>query len=241
MRLFTRWLGASGPCDWMTSLPLSFLPVKKAWWVKLSGRNISQSAVARLSPRSTWWARRLNMTPVWPRWPHWATASLATDLSPSPITGTQVNISSSLVFKQPYGSHQYTVVATKHLTFHFTWTNEATLHRECVITLWVSGFPLSFCPQTLPADFLGLCLGSLIRPPAVIELPDWMGLEGLPWLFTAVQMHLHWGSGGPSHGGSEHTINGLSADAEVCRSRKTGPWPVNTADRRPTEGITGFV
>ncbi|XP_075897258.1 carbonic anhydrase 14 isoform X2 [Nelusetta ayraudi] len=50
---------------------------------------------------------------------------------------------------------------------------------------------------------------------AVIELPDWMGLEGLPWLFTAVQMHLHWGSGGPSHGGSEHTINGLSADAEL--------------------------
>ncbi|XP_028327227.1 carbonic anhydrase 14 isoform X1 [Gouania willdenowi] len=50
---------------------------------------------------------------------------------------------------------------------------------------------------------------------AVIELPEWMGLGGLPWLFTAVQMHLHWGSGGPSHGGSEHTINGLSADAEL--------------------------
>ncbi|XP_047454992.1 carbonic anhydrase 14 isoform X2 [Mugil cephalus] len=50
---------------------------------------------------------------------------------------------------------------------------------------------------------------------AVIELPEWMGLEGLPWLYTAVQMHLHWGSGGPSHGGSEHTINGLSADAEL--------------------------
>ncbi|XP_059196073.1 carbonic anhydrase 14 isoform X2 [Centropristis striata] len=50
---------------------------------------------------------------------------------------------------------------------------------------------------------------------AVIELPDWMGLGGLPWLFTAVQMHLHWGSGGPSHGGAEHTINGLSADAEL--------------------------
>ncbi|XP_034730982.1 carbonic anhydrase 14 isoform X2 [Etheostoma cragini] len=49
----------------------------------------------------------------------------------------------------------------------------------------------------------------------VIDLPDWMGLGGLPWLFTAVQMHLHWGSGGPSHGGSEHTINGLSADAEI--------------------------
>ncbi|XP_068425628.1 carbonic anhydrase 14 isoform X4 [Clinocottus analis] len=50
---------------------------------------------------------------------------------------------------------------------------------------------------------------------AVIELPDWMGIGGLPWLFTAVQMHLHWGSGGPSDGGSEHTINGLSADAEL--------------------------
>ncbi|XP_063735734.1 carbonic anhydrase 14 isoform X4 [Eleginops maclovinus] len=50
---------------------------------------------------------------------------------------------------------------------------------------------------------------------AVIELPEWMGLGGLPWLYTAVQMHLHWGSGGPSHGGGEHTINGLSADAEL--------------------------
>ncbi|XP_013130265.1 carbonic anhydrase 14 isoform X3 [Oreochromis niloticus] len=49
----------------------------------------------------------------------------------------------------------------------------------------------------------------------VIELPEWMGLEGLPWLFTAVQMHLHWGNDGPSPGGSEHTINGLSADAEL--------------------------
>ncbi|XP_053743032.1 carbonic anhydrase 14 isoform X5 [Synchiropus splendidus] len=50
---------------------------------------------------------------------------------------------------------------------------------------------------------------------AVIELPDWMGIGGLPWLFTAVQMHLHWGSGGPGPGGSEHTINGQSADAEL--------------------------
>ncbi|KAG7475763.1 carbonic anhydrase 14 isoform X2 [Solea senegalensis] len=49
----------------------------------------------------------------------------------------------------------------------------------------------------------------------VIELPEWMGLGGLPWLFTAVQMHLHWGNGGPDHGSSEHTINGLSADAEL--------------------------
>ncbi|XP_060906403.1 carbonic anhydrase 14 isoform X3 [Labrus mixtus] len=50
---------------------------------------------------------------------------------------------------------------------------------------------------------------------AVVELPEWMGIGGLPWLFTAVQLHLHWGSGGPSNGGSEHTINGLSADAEL--------------------------
>ncbi|KAF3839708.1 hypothetical protein F7725_018425 [Dissostichus mawsoni] len=50
---------------------------------------------------------------------------------------------------------------------------------------------------------------------SVIELPEWMGLGGLPWLYTAVQMHLHWGSGGPSHGGGEHTVNGMSADAEL--------------------------
>ncbi|XP_061886385.1 carbonic anhydrase 14 [Entelurus aequoreus] len=50
---------------------------------------------------------------------------------------------------------------------------------------------------------------------AVIELPDWMSLGGLPWLFSAVQMHLHWGSGGPIYGGSEHTINGQSAEAEL--------------------------
>ncbi|XP_006804913.1 carbonic anhydrase 14-like [Neolamprologus brichardi] len=49
----------------------------------------------------------------------------------------------------------------------------------------------------------------------VIELPEWMGLGGLPWFFTAIQMHLHWGNDGPSLGGSEHTINGLSADAEL--------------------------
>ncbi|CAL8247266.1 unnamed protein product [Lota lota] len=49
----------------------------------------------------------------------------------------------------------------------------------------------------------------------VIDLPYWMGLRGLPWLFTAAQMHLHWGSGGPGHGGSEHTVNGQSTDAEL--------------------------
>ncbi|RVE62891.1 hypothetical protein OJAV_G00160090 [Oryzias javanicus] len=50
---------------------------------------------------------------------------------------------------------------------------------------------------------------------AIIEMPEWMGLGGLPWLFTAVQLHLHWGNGGPSQRGSEHTVNGISADAEL--------------------------
>lgn len=68
----------------------------------------------------------------------------------------------------------------------------------------------------------------------MIDLPDWMGLSGLPWFFTAVQMHLHWGSGGPSHGGSEHTINGQSADAEVClnvsqcKQEKQSGWEIIT-------------
>uniref|UniRef100_A0AAV2MCQ9 carbonic anhydrase n=1 Tax=Knipowitschia caucasica TaxID=637954 RepID=A0AAV2MCQ9_KNICA len=49
----------------------------------------------------------------------------------------------------------------------------------------------------------------------MVTLPEWMGLEGMPWLFSAVQLHLHWGSGGPSHGGSEHTIDGLAGEAEL--------------------------
>lgn len=44
-----------------------------------------------------------------------------------------------------------------------------------------------------------------------------MGLGGLPWFYTAVQLHFHWGSGGPGHGGSEHTINGMGSDAEVSK------------------------
>uniref|UniRef100_A0A4W5K772 Carbonic anhydrase XIV n=1 Tax=Hucho hucho TaxID=62062 RepID=A0A4W5K772_9TELE len=49
----------------------------------------------------------------------------------------------------------------------------------------------------------------------VVPLPGWMGLGGLPWQFTAVQMHLHWGNGSPEAGGSEHTINGQSTAAEL--------------------------
>ncbi|XP_054904082.1 carbonic anhydrase 14 isoform X4 [Poeciliopsis prolifica] len=49
----------------------------------------------------------------------------------------------------------------------------------------------------------------------IVELPEWMGLGGLPWFFTAVQLHLHWGNEGPDVGGSEHTVNGRSSDAEL--------------------------
>ncbi|XP_015236642.1 PREDICTED: carbonic anhydrase 14 isoform X2 [Cyprinodon variegatus] len=49
----------------------------------------------------------------------------------------------------------------------------------------------------------------------IVQLPEWMGLGGLPWFYTAVQLHFHWGSGGPGHGGSEHTINGMGSDAEL--------------------------
>ncbi|KAJ8005060.1 hypothetical protein DPEC_G00142740, partial [Dallia pectoralis] len=49
----------------------------------------------------------------------------------------------------------------------------------------------------------------------LITLPDWMGVGGLPWHFTAVQMHLHWGNGSPGSGGSEHTLNGQRTAAEL--------------------------
>ncbi|KAM6968215.1 carbonic anhydrase 14 [Aplochiton taeniatus] len=49
----------------------------------------------------------------------------------------------------------------------------------------------------------------------VVNLPSWMGLGGLPWLYSAVQLHFHWGNGAPGHGGSEHTINGQSTAAEL--------------------------
>ncbi|KAK5599873.1 hypothetical protein CRENBAI_014472 [Crenichthys baileyi] len=49
----------------------------------------------------------------------------------------------------------------------------------------------------------------------IVELPEWMVLRGLQWVFTAVQLHFHWGNGGPGHGGSEHTINGRSSEAEL--------------------------
>ncbi|XP_036394698.1 carbonic anhydrase 14 isoform X2 [Megalops cyprinoides] len=48
-----------------------------------------------------------------------------------------------------------------------------------------------------------------------MSLPGWMGLGGLPWIFTALQLHLHWGSSGSRGGGSEHTIDGHSSAAEL--------------------------
>lgn len=49
-----------------------------------------------------------------------------------------------------------------------------------------------------------------------MTLPRWMGLAGLPWHYSAVQLHLHWGNGVGVATGSEHTINGRSSSAEVC-------------------------
>ncbi|XP_063055962.1 carbonic anhydrase 14 [Engraulis encrasicolus] len=49
----------------------------------------------------------------------------------------------------------------------------------------------------------------------VVSLPNWMGLAGLPYQFTAVQLHLHWGNGASIATGSEHTINGHSTPAEL--------------------------
>ncbi|KAF4087608.1 hypothetical protein AMELA_G00072590 [Ameiurus melas] len=48
-----------------------------------------------------------------------------------------------------------------------------------------------------------------------IPLPSWMGLGGLPWQFSAVQLHLHWGNGVGVSTGSEHSIDDQSASAEL--------------------------
>lgn len=49
-----------------------------------------------------------------------------------------------------------------------------------------------------------------------MTLPRWMGVAGLPWHYSAVQLHLHWGNGVGVATGSEHTIDGQSSSAEVC-------------------------
>lgn len=46
--------------------------------------------------------------------------------------------------------------------------------------------------------------------------------RGLPGLYTAVQMHLHWGGLDLETSGSEHTIDGMRYFAEVLVSRAGG-------------------
>uniref|UniRef100_A0A8C4SBP7 Alpha-carbonic anhydrase domain-containing protein n=1 Tax=Erpetoichthys calabaricus TaxID=27687 RepID=A0A8C4SBP7_ERPCA len=48
----------------------------------------------------------------------------------------------------------------------------------------------------------------------VMSLPNYMSLEGLPKKYSAVQLHLHWGSRGTEEG-SEHQLNGKTYLAEV--------------------------
>ncbi|XP_016430405.1 carbonic anhydrase 14 isoform X1 [Sinocyclocheilus rhinocerous] len=48
-----------------------------------------------------------------------------------------------------------------------------------------------------------------------MTLPHWMSVVGLPWHYSAVQLHLHWGSEVGVATGSEHTINGQSTAAEL--------------------------
>lgn len=49
-----------------------------------------------------------------------------------------------------------------------------------------------------------------------IDLPPTMHISrGLPGLYTAVQMHLHWGGLDLETSGSEHTIDGMRYFAEV--------------------------
>lgn len=53
-----------------------------------------------------------------------------------------------------------------------------------------------------------------------IDLPPTMKISrGLPGLYTAVQMHLHWGGLDLESSGSEHTIDGMRYFAEVGAAR----------------------
>lgn len=65
-----------------------------------------------------------------------------------------------------------------------------------------------------------------------IDLPPTMYISrGLPGLYTAVQMHLHWGGLDLETSGSEHTVDGMRYFAEVpvngagCGERcESGSW-----------------
>ncbi|XP_043852738.1 carbonic anhydrase 6 isoform X2 [Dromiciops gliroides] len=48
------------------------------------------------------------------------------------------------------------------------------------------------------------------------SLPSSMNIiEGLPYLYTAIQLHFHWGGKTEDSHGSEHTINGVRFDSEL--------------------------
>lgn len=52
--------------------------------------------------------------------------------------------------------------------------------------------------------------------PVQISLPSTMRItKGLPHIYTAVQMHLHWGGWDLEASGSEHTVDGIRYMAEV--------------------------
>ncbi|KAJ8383774.1 hypothetical protein AAFF_G00214610 [Aldrovandia affinis] len=71
-----------------------------------------------------------------------------------------------------------------------------------------------------------------------MSLPDWMGLGGLPWQFTALQLHLHWGSSGDRVGGSEHTINGQRSAAELHVVHYNSELYTNvTTAKKRTDGL----
>ncbi|XP_016048368.1 carbonic anhydrase 12 isoform X2 [Erinaceus europaeus] len=48
-----------------------------------------------------------------------------------------------------------------------------------------------------------------------LNLPQSLHLHGLPFRYSAVQLHLHWGSPSDPRGGSEHTVSGKHFAAEL--------------------------
>lgn len=64
--------------------------------------------------------------------------------------------------------------------------------------------------------------------------------RGLPGVYTAVQMHLHWGGLDLETSGSEHTIDGMRYFAEVraaqgLRGGGSGPLTLGNWELHPTE------
>uniref|UniRef100_A0A8C8BLN6 Carbonic anhydrase 6 n=1 Tax=Otus sunia TaxID=257818 RepID=A0A8C8BLN6_9STRI len=75
-----------------------------------------------------------------------------------------------------------------------------------------------------------------------IDLPPTMHISrGLPGLYTAVQMHLHWGGLDLETSGSEHTIDGMRYFAEVpvnkggWREGALQVWPLGNGKLQPTK------